>query len=237
MLSVVTNACERLASQFDDFWLFAALGDWSYEEGERNSHYRRYLESWLPTELPPDLLPTLRMGINGNLAELIRADPAVREVTTSPSRGPDIVFQAEAGKSTVQVKLLFDCTISKYLVDVEADRSKDCSYQVVFFVSLPNFQYPAGRWCGKDKLSPARQVTTSGVEAQYSLVRERLGAATWPTDGPLVNELPVFSTAVDAAIQAWLARVFKPKAGPWSFDATAQLHGARIAVAVWDWRT
>ena len=30
MLETICEACVRLATQFDDFWLLAAISDWSY---------------------------------------------------------------------------------------------------------------------------------------------------------------------------------------------------------------
>ncbi len=44
-IEILQQVCRSLLEHHDDFWLFASLGDWSYEEGVRARDYRNYVQS------------------------------------------------------------------------------------------------------------------------------------------------------------------------------------------------
>jgi hypothetical protein len=239
MLKAIVNACSQLTN-FWDFWLVAALGDWSFEEGDRNTSFRRYMDSWHDPDLPlpTELLCAAKLGINGLLSLLIGQQSGVEASERNQSHGHDIVFRANECSFSVEVKYLFDCAYSKqYEHAIPADRDKCPDYQVVFFVSFPNYRYPAGRWYGSRRLEPARQTNVVGLAAQYSKVCRFLGqTASWPSgNSPHRVDLPQGTDIITQdRIQRRFARVFQP-AGAWQFSTITQLKGAQVGCAIWGW--
>ena len=192
MLKVLSEACTQLAN-YSDFWLLGALGDWSFEEGDRNTSFCRYLDTWHDPDLPvpQQFLCDMRLGINGLLDQIIRPQPGVESSERNRSRGHDIVFRAGGQCFSTEVKYVFDCTYDKwYRQAIPADRDKHPDYLVVFFVSLPNYYYLPGRYFGK--YYRARQTNFVGLSTQYSQVCRFLGqAASWPTgSAPYCVALP-----------------------------------------------
>ncbi len=238
VLSILIDACSHLVSDFDDFWLVAALSDWSYEEGIRAKGYRTYLESWTgAAALPDDLMACLKKGINGNLVDVLRQNPAVLEAEPSPNRGPDIVITATDGGGRVQVKLVYDETLSKYFTEIAADRGKQCDYQVVFFTSLPNFNYVSGKWYrAQTRKARSSEMNVVGIPLQLAKVVEKLGCRpNWPAGEAFVHSLPCGTAIVtEQLIRNRYAQVFAPKTA-WTFAAGTHLRDAKVGVAIWDW--
>ncbi len=239
MLNTVPEACRKLSS-FSDFWLVAALGDWSFEEGDRNASFVRYVRSWDQPDfpLPIDLLRDVRLGINGVLCRLIGQQPDVESCDRNPSYGPDIVFRASGCSFSVEVKYIFDCAYTKqYETAIPADRDKRPDFQIVFFISFPNYRYPAGRWYGGG-WTKSRQTNVIGVAAQYRKVCQFLGkTASWPGGTrPFCADLPQGTEIVTQdRIQRRFAAAFQP-GETWQFSTTEHLRGAQVGFAVWDWR-
>jgi hypothetical protein len=187
------------------------------------------------------LLSDVKLGINGLLDRLVIQQAGVESTKTSPSHGHDLVFRAKGSRFSVEVKYIFDCTYTKYYVyAVPADRDKHPNYQVVFFVSFPNYRYPAGCWSGgrRDprRLMPAREINIVGIAAQYAKVCQTLGrAASWPSaQCPYAVDLPrETETLSEDRIQRTLARLFRPTKA-WRFSASTDLEGAQVGFAIWD---
>jgi hypothetical protein len=144
----------------------------------------------------------------------------------------------------MESKQVYDLTLGKYYPKVGEDRDKLLAlgssmpgvglYQVVWFIQLPAYDYPAGRWYGhKDCPGRTRYLVRSGIESQYAAVRSMLGEATWPETGPLVVSLEdLAEAAVAKAAKRWMKQIFAP-ASAWKFDPKRHLLGAAIGVAAW----
>lgn len=144
------------------------------------------------------------------------------------------------------MKQVYDLTYSKYYPAVAGDRDKllaeraagtaDDLLQVVFFLQLPNFQYPAGRWYGH-KSCPGRgsYEVAVGIHQQYGRLVPALGPCTWPAGGPEIVELLAPATADEIEFAArWLRSVFEPNVG-WQFSPAQHLAEAKAGVAIWSW--
>lgn len=160
----------------------------------------------------------------------------VGSVQTSPSLGPDLVFQTASGRHRVHVKLMFDGTFSKYYHQVVADRAKDCDYQVVFFMTFPGYSYPPGCWYGSTRREPARSTNVVGIDRQMKAILDLLGPSpAWPASPPARHDLPWCNGSVsEATVRERFRKAFQPVA-PWEFEARKHLREARVGAAVWDW--
>ena len=235
MIDILAEACRQLTT-FPDFWLLSSLGDWSFEEGDRNASFRRYLESWDDPDfpLPRELLCEAGLGINGLLHYMIQQS-GVESCVRHQSHGHDIVFRVNGRSFSVEVKYLYDCTQSKYHAAILADRNKHPDYQVVFFLSFPNYRYPAGHRCDSGKLFQARQTTVVGLAAQYRVLRQLLGPSSWPSDRPHSVDLPQGTDIITQdRIRRRFSRICKFDV-PWEFSTAKHLRGAQVGFAIWDW--
>lgn len=246
MFDAIRSACVSLVEQHDDFWLLAALTDWSYEEGirgGRNKGFARAVDSYQRAGVPAHVIQSLRAGINGNLAEVLRSQHL--EVQCNPDCGPDLGIvspELTPNRALVEVKLLFDGTLHKYYANVADDRRRLSNWkspqiecvQAVFFTQLPCFRYPAGRWYGASKADPARQTRCMGIPSQFRRLMDVMPfKPTWPESGVYVHNLK-FPTSVvteDLLLRRY-EQIFE-STYHWNFNASEQLRNAQVGVAIW----
>ncbi|MDB5357027.1 MAG: hypothetical protein JWN24_3480 [Phycisphaerales bacterium] len=204
-LAVVSESCIELASKFNDFWVVSALTDGSYEEGERNAHFKRSIEARAEAGVPESLLGLLREGTNGNLKSILeRRGPGVGKVVRTKGKGQDLAFEKweNGAPAKIEVKLVYDCTLPKYYGSVAADWDKlqevrlrrfaGDLFLVVFFVQLPGFDYPSGQWPGRAKPAEARRkyLRTCEISSQFRELKKWLAhPQTWPSKGPHIHHL------------------------------------------------
>ena len=246
MLDIIRESSVRLATEFNDFWLLAGVSDWSFEEGIRggkNKGFAKAVDSFQRAGVPNSTIAQLRDGINGNLAAVLEGTGV--GVNRNIERGQDIELHDTATRaviSPVEVKYLFDCTYDKYYPAVAEDRERvrpsarrrNPGFQVVFFVQLPNFLYPRGRWYGSSKIDGPRPTNHVGIQRQFRKLMSVLPhPPTWPENGPYVHALK-FPTEIvtDALLLRRYAEIFTP-AEPWTFTGIEQLRDAKVGVAVW----
>src|SRR6266536_3311085 len=107
---LITKAVETLVTDHDEFWLHAIVTDRSFEEGERNRHFRGEIQSFADCGFPVSLCAGLAKGINGNLAAIFGKQlPMTWRVETNPSRGRDVVLYQQGKKSVaIESKHIFD---------------------------------------------------------------------------------------------------------------------------------
>ena len=244
MLKVLADACSELTA-YRDFWLIGALGDWSFEE-RSTPDFRRYLKSWDDLDLPPQLLSDLNIGINGLLTNRIRQHAGVtkaehnKEYKKAKNKvRPDIIFWTAEGDFSVEVKYVFDCTYRKqYRFAIPGDREKNPDYQVVFFTSLPNYEYPGGLWYGERQCKRRTEtITLVVVAAQYRKLCQFLGPASWPrTNSPHCVDLSQGTETVtqDRIWRRFIRALTKPDE-PWAFSTAKHLRGAQVGFAIWDY--
>lgn len=197
--------------------------------------------------MPESILRCLGDGINGNLRSILqRLNSDLGHISRTKGEGQDLSYEAWPGGSAtkIEVKLVFDCTTSKYYSSVAADWDKLALvrargfagdlFLVVFFVQLPKYRYPDGEWAKPSIASRSRSqyLMRCDISAQYSqLTRSLLHPPTWPTDEPYVWKL---NAAAKSTIELASRRfhLFHP-ASPWQFDPATHLNDAAVAVAVW----
>ena len=239
MLNRVASACKALACDFNDLWVCAGLTDWSYEEGDRNVHYARAIDSYAAAGAPAPLIDQMRRGINGTLADLLSRDPALH-VKRNMGKGQDLIIEAAVGHAMalVEVKLVYDCTFATYYPKVAADwdkllKRRDEGYAaglflVVFFVQFPQYQYAgaAGR----------RQVVCAGIDGQFDRVRPLIPQSiAWPDERPFKHPLhPPSDGVVRDAIAKRFDAAFSLRGA--EFDLNRQLQDAAVGVAIWQCR-
>ena len=244
MLETLVAASKELLDD-SDFWLLAALGDWSFEEINRPCHVR-YLESWRG-RLPEEMLCKARLGINEQLNNLIEKHLRSTGMATrrdEPYPGIkdrfDIAIDDRAnGRSFhIEVKYVYDCA-SKFRLLVPTDSLKPVDYQVVFFATLPNYSYPPGSWYNKKKYK-RRETKVVGIKKQYAKLCESFRPANWPSDAPYCVNLPCGTNVLtEDCIQSRFSdtSVFVPDSQDekWTFKASVELKDAQIGFAIWDW--
>jgi len=237
---VLSSACTQLL-EMSDFWLLCALGDWSFEEGARNRRFGRYVDSWWDHKftLPDDLRTVARRGINGNLREILAALPEIAgPVDRNPSSGPDLVFgvDGDSTRYTVEVKQVFDGTLPKYFDAIAADREKGCHFQVIFFLTLPEYDYPAGSWYGSTRIEPSRRRHVVGIPRQLGRVSEALGLDLPLPDHLVEVELPAGTEIItDERVNTRFSWALESPF-PWRFEAAKHLKDAKVAVVIWQWQ-
>ena len=229
--SALIDACRSLIRNFNDFWVFGSVTDYSFEEGDRSAHFKKVIRSYEAVGAPAPLLLQMRKGINGNLAELLARCGAVR----NKWKGQDLLLSDGNGNNArVEIKQVFDCTHLKYYRSVAADlrKLKAVSEQgfagglflVVFFVQMPNLRY-AKRW-------GARRVVCVGIREQYRKVCEAIGAkALWPAEEP---EMAALHLPADEHTRTSFEARFESMHGPNSGLAVdGVVKDAAVGVAVW----
>jgi hypothetical protein len=92
MLTLLSSATEALLTTQDKFWLFAALTDRGFEEGQRNRNFGQSLRTFADVGVPDELLQALGKGINGMLADQVRRLDSACSVSTQPSGGRDLLI-------------------------------------------------------------------------------------------------------------------------------------------------
>lgn len=199
MINVLQQACDRLLAEHQ-FWILAGLTDRSFEEGERNAAFREAVDWYDGAGLPAPLSAKLRMGINVNLAHALRAlddpPPNIEHTSTRSGKYPDVCYghNADGSATIVEVKPAYDMTMPKWYPIIAADGEKLINFraqghashllQVVFFLQLPNFDYPAGSWYGSHRKCPGRSAYPGfrGIQRQYAQLRRYLPEPTYPAD-------------------------------------------------------
>jgi hypothetical protein len=255
MLSVLIGACAELLRSRQDFWILAGLTERSFEEGERNASFREAVDWYEKAQVASKLLAQLRWGVNRNLVDLIESCPAPPPgIEWNPTRDrerPDICYgsSADGTSARVEVKAIFDCTGGKWYPITAADGDKLRAhrkpnvpghlFQAVFFLQLPGYDYPQGRWFPPNrKLCGPRSdyVCYAGIEKQYKALRKRMATApAWPTnDRPFVVPLALSNEALVPAIRRWFDLVFD-RSTPWDFDEKMHLADAAAGCAVWEY--
>ncbi|GEM_PF-4257438 len=183
--------------------------------------------------------------MNGNLADAIRQTDAELCVSQFPSSCPDILAKRSSDRQlAIEAKHVYDMTLAKYFAQVTADRSKLLKYkavngsadvwQVVFFVQLPEADYPTGRWYGnKQGKRRCDYIKHRNILSQYKKVEGALGAATWPAGSPYIQPLRWPPVSFDPVLLSrWFDDIFKPDQS-WNFDPRTYLHNAAVGVATW----
>lgn len=152
--------------------------------------------------------------------------------------GADITFRAPriGNNAKVEVKMVCDITTPNQYSLIKRDQQKqeklrpcdDELFLIVFFLSLPNYDYRAGSLDGKSY--PDRTFRNSGLHDQYRIVKKYLGTVpAWPVDQAFVQDLVLPSRNILAAIRGWCT-CFSP---PFVFDADIHLKKAVVGVAIW----
>jgi hypothetical protein len=229
----LVEACRTLLRDFNDVWVLSAITDYSFEEGNRSSHFANVVQSYVDSGVPAPLAAQMRKGINGNLAEVLASRGAV---TRNKWKGQDLLLTGGDGtEARVEVKQVFDCTLARYYDSVAADLEKLKGvrgrgfggelFLVVFFVQLPNFRY-APR-LGK------RKVVCGGIVGQYERVCAAIGyKASWPDVRPFVVPLTM---PRDEHVRAALQTRFEKVHGPASETALGDaLEGAGAGMSLWE---
>jgi len=245
----VQDACMRMLEEDSDVLLFAALTDRSFEEGVRARDFRESVESFRVVGVAESDLQRMAAGLNGLLETHLRRDASIEYVARNQSRVPDHCVRARACAESLtflEVKQIYDLTMTKYFPMVAEDREKLLLaraqdgrlelLQVVFFLQLPHFAYPAGRWYGH-KACPARSSyeVRVGIPQQVRAVEALLGPPSWPDSRPLVRPWSAAETAKAAPILArWMRSVFVAHTD-WTFDPEIHLREAAIGVGMWAW--
>ncbi|MEA2710787.1 MAG: hypothetical protein QOF78_3388 [Phycisphaerales bacterium] len=256
MLGVLGTACEKLLTSSDEFWTLAALTERSFEVGSAPK-FAESVKWYEEAGVVPELIAQLRRGINGRLAALLERDPATPHPVHYNRRRdgeiPDVCCgsAADGTNTLVEIKMIYDCTMEKWYAgsgvagDAEKLRRRRRGgfvgnlYQVVIFVSLPNFDYPAGVWYPPKWTScPGRgsYLHYRGIDAQYRRVRNhQQDPPAWPDgDAPRVVTLAPISADVAGAVDRWFDVIYRP-ATPWRFVPANHLHDAAVGAGIWSY--
>jgi hypothetical protein len=246
-LSLLRNACSALLddASYNDFWVLAGLTDRSYEEGDRNGAFSVEIEHHESAGLPMANCAELRRGINGNLADLLSRQNSGKKVKRNKWAGQDLsITGSGAPEATAEVKLIYDCTMSKYYQNVVNDvnklerlRADDFDgdlFCVIFFVSLPNYVYPRGEWFGQQWSSRSEYMRNCGISNQFGKATSYLGKnPDWPSNGrPYVRRLNPPGADVCAVVTKLFTENFSTSES-WHFDPLAHIHNGEVGVAVW----
>ena len=246
-LKTLTDACVELCSEFDQFWMLAGLTDCSYEEGTRNRHFLRAVRSYSGHGVTPTTLDCLGLGINGNLKRILQnRHPELGAVRRTKGKGQDLSFEAdEHGRPVkIEIKLVYDCTMTKYYRSVAADWKKlervraegfgGDLFVGVLFVQMPGFTWPAGRWYGNKRYAArSKYLVHCGIREQFHELSKHLTqSAAWPGPEPYIHALAApQSDTMDAARKRFEA-VFQPDS-LWHLDPAVHFAGAAVGAAVW----
>lgn len=237
LLESIGQACAKVISENDSFWRWALPGDWSFEEGTRetapgksaNRGFCEYVD-WLERQSVPEVvIAKLRQGINGLLATSL-ADYGCRQESW---RGHDLTWDCD-GRVGVESKYIYDCTLKKYYAEIAKDVQKlsgnrDLShrFQIVWFTQMPNLRYPPPH---------RRKTIIAGIESQFAEVCGVIGKApSWPTNGaPKVHPLSPGDDEDMLSKTITLRYCGSFSASKYEgFHAQDQFQEAAVGVAVW----
>lgn len=139
-------------------------------------------------------------------------------------------------------------TSGKYYAEVAEDRRKllqhqqsypeDDIYQVVFFVQLPHFDYPAGIWYGHKRCKARGEyLVAKTLSSQYDRVVRNIGRdATWPGTCPLIQKLTWPQAGIrEGVVSGWFQQVFEPFDGLAEFSPAQHLKDAAVGTAIWEY--
>jgi hypothetical protein len=175
------------------------------------------------------LLQQMRRGINGNLWNFLNGK--FGGTGRNMGKGQDLIF----ADCRVEVKQIHDCTFSKYypavgndwrkLAYIRSHGSVENLFLIVFFVQLPNYEYP---------VAESRKVNVSWIEDQYKKVRLAINAEpVWPAVSPPFKK-PLYAPSrelQDAVIERWKRKFSRVS----QFDFKSQLDDAAVAVSIWEY--
>lgn len=242
----VIEACRQVIENKPDFWLLAALTDYSFEEGTRNASFREPVQTLAAAGAPAPLVADLHQGINGVLSDALRAAVPAATVAQNKSRVPDLLVRGASGDEVaIEVKLLYDLTYTKYyrsaahdhtkLSELRSGRSATAALAVAFSVQLPEMDYPHGYWYGRPRGSRSRtdQRVRSGSDAQLRELEQRAGAPPSHTVRGSAQLVDRVAPSTLEVASRWFAEVFAPSAS-WSFQPGRHLVGADVTCAVWE---
>lgn len=233
ILEALASACRLLArsAEFNEFWVLSSYLDWSFEEGVRSAAFRRVVDAYVSAGLPRELVRVLKLGINGNLKEVLeRPEFGLGGVVRNPGPGHDLLLDG----ARIEVKLVFDCTLPKYYVNVSADWDKlsvarfqgypGRLFLVVFFVQLPGRRYR----------NEARPTVHAGIQRQFAALRKVLTRdPAFPSGGPDVHVLSVPATEhLAAGLRSYDARRGLPARE--THDLHEQLRDAAVGFSIWE---
>lgn len=217
--------------EFKEFWVLSSYLDWSFEEGIRNAAFRRVVDAYASAGLPRELLRVLKLGINGNLKEVLeRPEFDLGVVVRNPGPGHDLLLQG----ARVEVKLVFDCTLPKYYGSVSADWDKLSAarfqgyrgrlFLVVFFVQLPARRYR----------KEARPTVHAGIRKQFAALRKVLTRdPVYPAGEPEIHFLSVPPTEhLAAGLRSYDALRGLPARE--TDDLHQQLRDAAVGFSLWE---
>jgi hypothetical protein len=255
--NLLQNACEYLLKNDLDFWLLAGLTDCSFETGG-SWKFRRAIDSMRDAGFGTERIDCLRRGINGNLEAVLEREHSLC-VRANRGRGgtrPDICFErpTDGVETVAEVKVVLDVTIPQYYGHkdrhgIADDRDKLLKLrragfdgrllQVVFFLEMPNYYYPAGRSFAPDwKPHGSRDSYPGhrGINTQYRELQKHLrDAPAWPTSGPYLHALAPSAKKTIALVDKWYSMVFRPKDASWKFRASDQLAEATVGCVIWEY--
>jgi hypothetical protein len=228
-LNLLQSACSELL-QDNDFWVLGGLTDWSFEEGCRNKHMKEAVESYRRAGVTKEPLDRLSDGVNGCLKNLLeKNNPEIRPVDRNKGKGQDLSWGSSSNGAKTEIKLVYDCTYSKYYLNVAEDFSKldrvhrdgfeGDLFLVITLVELPNYEYPLGGAWGK------RKVIVRGIDAQLNELARRLRPDPVWRAGKQALKLP--SKEVDAMERRFKTIHDRP------FAVGHALKGAAVDAAIW----
>lgn len=244
MIDLLRRACESCLASHGEAWLLSALTDRSFEEGSRAPDFAESCRSMRDAGLPSAVLEDVAAGINARFERAIRSLEPAATVLRNPSRVPDLEVCVGSERACIESKQIYDLTMPKYYPKVAEDGRKLREgasgvfegelFQVVFFIQVPSFDYPRGRWYGnKDCKARSGYAGIRGIQGQYRAVMSLIGAATWPVGGPHVVSLEALADVPIAdTARRWMDQIFVPWE-PWAFDPRTHLRDASVGVALW----
>jgi hypothetical protein len=260
MLPIVQEACDAFTSESPDFWLLAGATDVSFETGG-SSRYRHQVDILRECGCPADLVSQLLQGVNGNIARIIeQRHPELHPFHPNVGRNgrlrPDVWFgpPGSCEETVVEIKALYEMTMPKFFSaagthcvaddrrKLEKIRQSESAFrgsllQVVWFLELPNYSYPAGESLHRNgwRRSEARDTYRyfGSVTKQFAELRNHLPPPTFPAnDAPQVQTLSPPTPMLTTVLERWCPRTFRP-AEAWCIQSNVHLSGVRVGYAIW----
>jgi hypothetical protein len=141
-------------------------------------------------------------------------------------------------RSELRVRQARALSLQFRLNQYSADGFRGTLLQVVTFLQMPCFHYPAGAWYAPDwkrcEYSRDKWKGFRGISAQYEYLRTYLiNAPAWPPSDLKVVPLESVGPGTLDAIVRRFADVFRPDESNWQFDPVIQLQDAAVSFAIW----
>lgn len=260
MLPIVQEACDAFILGSPEFWLIAGAMDVSFEAGS-NARFRHQIDILSSCGCPATAVARLLDGVNGNIARLIEAQhPELGPFHANAGRNghfrPDVWFGIpnSLGETVVEIKAIYEMTMPKFYSlagshCVADDRAKLMAIrqaeqdfignliQLVFFLELPNYDYPAGEslhrqgWKRHKPRKHYRRFET--IEQQFEELRKYLPPPTFPScDAPNVSVVPPPTLEIAEALRRWCEKTYRPDE-QWCLQVE-HMTGVRVGYAIWE---